>query len=419
MALAAVAFLSFSCGGGGGGGGGQRVTLTVWKTFEDSANLQPIFEAYRKIRPSVEIVYTKKNVETYEQDLLNALASGTGPDIFSIHNSWLPKYTDKLAPAPDEIWGFTEYKNAFVDVVVSDFTLAGKIYAAPMAVDSLALYYNKDLMGTAGIATPPKTWNELGEDVQKIKRSDSKGYFTRSGVAIGTNSNVNRAVDILYLFMLQKGVVPFSQYGNPSFGESITRNGNYTNPGAEALSFYTSFASPSSPNYNWNLRSDYSVDAFANGRAAYLISYSYMRDTILQKAPNLNFDVAPVPQPNLSDSSVNFANYWGEAVSKQSKNADYAWDFVKFLTSKQALDIYYAQTKQPSSRKDLIELQINDPEIGVFAHANLTAKDFYRPDQVKMDNIFGQMIDSVILNGFSAQEALSQAQQQAAALVRE
>ena len=30
------------------------------------------------------------------------------------------------------------------------------------------------------------------------------------------------------------------------------------------------------------------------------------------KNPNLNFDVTGVPQPNLDDPSVNFANYWGK-----------------------------------------------------------------------------------------------------------
>ena len=183
-----------------------------------------------------------------------------------------------------------------------------------------------------------------------------------------------------------------------------------------ALNFYTSFANPSSANYNWNSRSDYSIDAFVNGRAAFLYSYSYTRATILQKSPNLNFDVAPVPQPNLNDPSVNFANYWGYVVSKQSKNSAIAWDLLKFITSKDSLDKFYAQNKEPSSRKDLIQLQIQDPDIGVFANANLTAKSFYRPNQSQMDGIFGQVIDNVILNGLQPAQALNQAEQQAQAV---
>ncbi len=256
--------------------------------------------------------------------------------------------------------------------------------------------------------------------MQLIKQQDSTGYFTRSGIAMGTNANVNRAVDILYLFMLQDGVVPYSSDGTtPTFAQSVVQSGNTLNPGVDALTYYTSFANPSSPNYNWNARSDYSIDAFANGRAAFLISYSYSRATILAEAPNLNFDVAPVPQPNLSNPSVNFANYWGEVVSKQTKSPNTAWDFLKFISSKTELDKFYALSKEPASRTDLIGLQITDPDIGVFANANLTAQDFYRPDQAQMDTIFGQMIDNVILNGLSPSDALNQAQQQAATLTQQ
>jgi ABC-type glycerol-3-phosphate transport system substrate-binding protein len=130
----------------------------------------------------------------------------------------------------------------------------------------------------------------------------------------------------------------------------------------------------------------------------------------------LNFDVAPVPQPNLDQPDVNFANYWGEVVSKQSKNSAVAWDFLNFITSNAELDKFYAEDKEPSSRLDLIQLQIQDPDIGVFANANLTAKSFYRPDQAGMDDIFGKMIDNVILNGVSSQDALNQGAQQATAL---
>lgn len=395
-------------------------TLTMWMPFENSENLMPLISDFRAKNPNVNIIYTKKDINTYQTELLEALASGTGPDLYAIHNDWLPKYLDKTTSSPASVFGYKEFKDAFVDAVVNDFTDAGKIYGVALSVDSLALYYNKDLLGTAGIATPPKTWGELASQVQKIRKFDGRGYFTRSGAALGTNANVNRAVDILYLLMLQQGARPFSDDRlTPTFAESATKNGNYFNPGASGLGFYTSFADPNNINYNWNLRSDYSIDAFANGRAAFLYSYSYTRDSILQKSPNLNFDVAPVPQPNLDQPSVNFANYWGIVVSKQSKSPNTAWNFLKFLTSKESLDKYYARTRLPASRKDLIELQIQDPIIGVFANANLTAKTFYKPDQAKIDSIFGQAIDNVILSGKRVEEALSQAQQQAATLVRE
>jgi ABC-type glycerol-3-phosphate transport system substrate-binding protein len=221
--------------------------------------------------------------------------------------------------------------------------------------------------------------------------------------------------------MLQIGFRADSFASN--FGGALSQTyqeGNQSvTPARDALDFYTSFADPTTANYTWNSRSDYSIDAFVNGRAAYLFSYAYTRDTIKQKSPNLRYDVSLVPQYNLEDPAVHFSNYWGEVVSKQSKNSAVAWDFLKFITSKEVLDKYYAQNKQPSSRKDLIELQVQDPEIGTFAAANLNARSLIRPEQAKFDTIIGQMIDDVILKGLRLDEAISRSDQQISTLFRE
>ncbi len=147
-----------------------------------------------------------------------------------------------------------------------------------------------------------------------------------------------------------------------------------------------------------------------------MYGYYYTKADVLQKSPNLNFDVAPVPQPNLDQNSVNFANYWGLAVSKQSKASDYSWALIKSMVSKDSLNSYYQRHKLPASRKDLIAGQINDAEVGDFANANLTAKSFYKADQPKVDSIITSMIDGVVLHGQSVSEALSTAAQQVSAL---
>lgn len=386
----------------------KDVVLTIWKPFASQETMSLLFDEYHKLHPNVNFEYSQRNIDTYEEDLLNALASGKGPDIFSVNNTWIPKYLDKITPAKEDKFSYKEYHDSFVDVVLKDFTRDQKIYGTALSVDSLALYYNKDILGTMGITAPPKTWNELQQDVRRIVRQDQTGYFSRSGVAMGTSQNVNRAQDIVALLMLQAGATPWSADGlSPQFASS---------QGEEGLGFYTSFADPGSDNYSWNERSDYSIDAFANGRAAFLYSYTYARDQILAKSPNLNFEVAPVPQFNLENTSVNFANYFGEVVNKQSPNVDVAWDFLHFITGQKVLDKYYAKNKVPSSRQDLIAQQIQDLEIGVFAHANLTAKSFYKPDEAKMNVIMNKMIGNVLQNGMSPGQALGQAASEASTL---
>ena len=282
----------------------------------------------------------------------------------------------------------------------------------PLTVDSLALYYNKDILGAAGIATPPKTWTELQADVKLVTRANGGGSFIRSGVAMGTSSNIDRAVDILYLLLLQNNPSYYtSDLSRSTLDQAIQGLTGTVYPAVNALNFYTSFSNPASNYYTWNQNSNYSIDAFANGQLAFLYGYSFTRATILQKSPNLNFDAAPVPQVNSSQNPVNYANYWAYGVSKQSANVGQSWDFVKSMATNVSLTAYYKQNPKPSSRRDIIASQISDPVLGTFALANLTAKSFYKKDADKIDGIITKMIDDVVLRGSTVSNSISSAAQ--------
>ena len=416
-----VVALSLVFGGGGKRGPLAQVSLEVWGTFEDTQNMQPFLTDYQAKRPNVQITYTEKNVETYEEDLLDALASGTGPDIFGIHNDWLPEYYDKLAEVDPAQWSVKEYKETFLKAPTEDFIRDGKIYAAPLSMDSLALYYNKSILGSAGIGNPPKTWTELKDQVRRITRKSTGSSFIRSGVALGTTNNINRPFDIMYLLMLQNGVVPYtSDYSQATLNsQQGTDAGNIIFPAAEALAFYTTFSNSVSDVYTWNTQSDYSLDAFSKGYLGFVYGYSYARDYITQKSPNLDFGIAPVPQPSLEQDAVHFANYWGFAVSKQSQHTDYAWDFIKFMTSKEQLTNYYKRHNLPAVRYDMIDDQIkNDADMTVFAASNLNARRMYKEDAKQVDQIISEMIDSVVLRGEDHEQAVSRANQQINSLSR-
>lgn len=412
FSLLLIVFVAAGCGSPTPGQG--NATLKVWGVFDTNQDLAPMIAAYQQRNGNARIEYTMKNVETYEADLLNALASGTGPDIFIIHNDWLPNYKDKMAEVPEKTLSLKDYKNAFVDVVYNDLVSEDKIYAIPFSVDSLALYYNKDILGSLGIATPPTTWEELRQQVIRISRPTNTGTFSRSGAALGTVSNVNRAEDIMYLMMLQNRTPIYTDdFSRATLDQSIRdKDGSVFFPASDALSFYTTFSDPASDAYTWNSRANYSIDAFAAGEVAFLYGYSFTREDILQKAPNLNFDVAPVPQPLAEDTLVNHANYWAYGVSKQSANKELAWDFLRVSAGKDSLKAYNELTQTPAARKELIAEQINDPELGVFANANLTARSFYKKDATKVNKIITDMIESVVTRGVDIRQAISTANQQ-------
>ena len=112
------------CGCANNSATNYEVRLEVWGLFDDSDVMAKAIAEYEKRNPRVkEIVYKKLTVDSYENDLMDALATGNGPDIFLIHNTWLPKHADKLAPAPVD--NLSSNQTPVVTPLASDRSICG------------------------------------------------------------------------------------------------------------------------------------------------------------------------------------------------------------------------------------------------------------------------------------------------------
>lgn len=383
--------------------GGDR-TITVWGLWHESRHLQEAIKSFTA-QTKIKVEYKKiASVATYEHELLTALAEGRGPDVFVIHHTWIDGKRGILAAAPTAIVDPKAVQEEFVDVVAKDVVREGQVYALPISVDTLAMFYNKDIFNAAAIAKPPATWTDFQRMVEKLTTVNRLGTIQQSASAIGTAQNVNRAPDIVQLLMLQSGLPIVNDRGSVDIANES---------GERALTFYTDFASRGKKVYTWNLQQDFSIDAFAEGDTATMFNYSYHIPTVQAKNPRLNFAIAPMPQ--IAGSAVenysNFAAYWPYAVANASTAPDAAWQFVRFITSKVPADqINAAHTTPPALRASVIESQ-RDPVLGVFADQALTAKSWPRPDNVT-DTIFNKAIDDVVTGTSTINESLRRAEDQ-------
>lgn len=456
LAIAAIITVPLLSGCGSSSSSDYLVDLEIWGPFDDSTVYAEIINQYKKLNPHVgEIKYRKFSQDTYKKELIDALASGQGPDIFLLNNSWVPYFENKIFPSPSGFVSEKDIKDNFPDVVYSDFVIDGKTYAVPLSVDSLQLYYNTDMFNAAGISYPPRTWEEFQEDVKKLTSIDSSGNIIRSGAAIGTAKNVNRFSDILSMLMFQNGLeMPLKKGAKAVFDESsIAPDGSSVQAGEKALGFYTQFSrlvlpdGTANPYYTWNLKQPNSVEAFASGSLGMMFNYSWQDAGIKSKNPKLNYSIASLPQAYAS-KPVTVANYWGYAVSlnKIIKAVDKStgqeiqsavtnemrthesWQFLKFLALKNSGTVrlynaitknskdfvvnfdpavdYLKKTQQPAARRDIIEMQKSDLILGPFAVGNLIAKHWYQPDSDAVDSIFLEMVDSVNNSRASLHEAL-------------
>lgn len=402
---------------GGGFGNKQRLQkseLKIWGVWDDSQTMSKYIADFKREYSNVNIEYRKFTPQEYETELVNALAEGRGPDLFAMHHTWYSKHKNKLAPMPEEIMTLKDYKDRFVDVVYDDFVVDGKVYGFPLYTDTLALFYNKDAFNDAGITNPPTTWKEVQDIVPKLTKIDSFGNINQAGIALGTGVNINRSPDALAVLMIQAGAQMTSptDYTSITFTQNRNQSGQNINPAELALTYYTDFANPRKAVYTWNSTLNNSIDAFYEREVAMILGYSYQVEAIKAKAPRLNFAVAPLPQVNLESGLANYANYWGYGVSTQSKYSKEAYTFLKFLTEKEQSQQYFLATKRPTPRRDLVDMQSQDLDYGIFVKQILQAKTWRQPDNNTVDKIFIEAIENVNSGLLSYSRAVSQAQTQ-------
>ena len=359
--------------------------LRFWGVFDSSGVMQPMIDGYKALHPKakIEIDYREFNPATYENNLVNELAGVNGPDIFMFHSSWLPKHYNKLSPIGEGAVSFNNFKNLFPTVVQQDFAPDGIIFALPLYIDTLAMYYNQDLFDNAAIAVPPKTWEEFTALVPKLRQIDKQGRITKAAAAIGgSNKSINRASDLLNLIMLQTGTQMVSEdFSGAAFNSA---------QGLNALDFYTEFANPAASAYTWNDALSYSLDSFAAGETAIMFNYSHQASFLQDKNPFLRFRVAPMLQPQSRTQDVNWANYWGVAISNKTAGRALAQDFLLYLTTNpEVSEKYLRLTNRPPALRGLItEYIATEPQLGIFAGQALTARSWPQIDNVAVENIF-------------------------------
>jgi len=394
----------------------QSIELNFWGIFTESSQIEPIIKAFEAQNPNIKIKYKNfgNDYPNYRTEIFNALAQGKGPDIWMVHHTWVKRDKDFLTPCPLELCNPQNFKDTMVKAAVDDSIVDGSIYAMPWSLDTLALFYNKDLFNQAHILNPPGTWEEFTEDVKKLTKQNEKGQIIQAGAAIGTGQNINRAPDILALLMMQNGARMTDlnrstvTFNTPSISPSNNNEKQKVLPAEEAFQFYTDFASPKKEAYTWNSLQHYSIDAFVEGTLAMMFSYSYHVPTVKLKAPNLDFGVSLMPQV-AGGREVNFANYWTNVVAAKTLYPKEAWSFLAFAAQKDIMQKFCEDSRRPPARRDLYQMFDNDPELKPFTNQILTAESWYRADNDKTDAIFEEMIENVILGKKNISEAMKEA----------
>jgi raffinose/stachyose/melibiose transport system substrate-binding protein len=177
VTLGAVAALAVGtlagCGAGGDDSGDGSTELSFWHnstTGPGKAYWEQTAKDFEAEHPGVDIKIQSIQNEDMDGKLQTALNSGDAPDIFMARGG------GKLADVVEagQVQDLTDQlsddtKTALGDASLAALSVDDKIYGVPSSVLPGGIYYSKDLFAQAGITAPPTTFDELSEDVDKLK----------------------------------------------------------------------------------------------------------------------------------------------------------------------------------------------------------------------------------------------------------
>lgn len=404
-----------------------EVTLEFWGLWDNSDSWQEIISRFeneihtwngREFK--VKVVYTKKDLASYEEDIQKSYNENKSPNIFMINNYWLEDYVDKLEPLSGnfalvkeyDLLDYTELEKIFPYYILQDAEYGNnELFALPIYSDSLALYYNKDLFAKAEIAKPPTTWDELKKDLKKLTVADRKNNIKQAGIALGTGKNINRSCDIVSLLMLQGGNKIINDKKSIDINQKIAFNTpqgiQERESGLTAIQFFMEFSDPNKEIYTWNDAMEDSVKSFAEGKTAMMFGYSYQKANLLAMNSDLNYGIAPAPQIPKS-AVINLSNVWSPVVSNQqtcqtnSQNNtslidcdQIAWSFLSFANKKENIIEYLNKTGKASARIDIAQEQSKkDDATSAFAQQANSTRQYNKFDD-EIETILTAMLDEI------------------------
>lgn len=368
--------------------------------------MSPLLKDFNDANPTLVVKYVQKSSETFDQDLLEALASGTGPDVFFLTDNMAFSYANKIVTIPYASYPIATFKNVFAGAGEIFLNEKG-ISAFPISIDPLVMYYNRSILDASGVVYPPAFWTDLTNIAPILTKKDDTNKIIKSAVALGHFSNVVHAKDIIAALFMQAGnPIIIIKDGLPASAID-SKIGKYNL--ASVLKFYTDFTDPNNSAYSWNKSFPNSDEAFSKEDLALYFGYASELQSLVNKNPNQNFFVAEMPQIKNSNFKSTGARVSGLAISSFSKNSNTAFIAASLMATGDFASKFALATNVVPARRDLLAIKPTDAYSPFFYNSALYARSWLDPSPKDTDAIFSSMINAVLSGNLTIGEAIKDA----------
>ncbi len=380
-------------------GGSSVVTsdVLIWGTLstnEFNTLIEPLAISKDK---TVRISYVQKTASQFDNDFINALASGVGPDLFFLSQDSILKYKDKIFIIPYKSYSERVFKDTFIQEGELYLDSVG-VLALPFTIDPLVMYWNRDIFTNIEASQPPKYWDDFYPLIKNITKRDASLNILKSAISFGEFKNVYNSKEIISALLMQSGTLITSTNNNGVVNSVLTDKNNTSSaatPAESAISFYTNFANPVKDFYSWNRSMSSSQNSFLSGDLAVYFGLAGELFDLRAKNPNLNFDVASFPQIKNASVKITFGKMNALAINKNSKSVQGAFTVAMALTAKDSIDSLTNILNLPPVRRDSLAGTPADAYMSTFYSGAIASRGWLDPDKNQTAIIFQEMIESI------------------------
>lgn len=367
------------------------------------ADIRAMTDAFSKANPDIKVNLEFVPYEGLHDKTVLAQGSGTGYDVVLFDVIWPAEYAKNkvLVDVSDRIT--PDMKAGVLPGAWTTVQYDGKSWGMPWILDTKYLFYNKAMLAKAGIAEPPKTWDELTKDAQILKDKGIVQY------PIAWSWAQAEAVICDYTTLVSAYKGDFFKGDQPDF-----MNGG----GLDALTYMVnSYKSGlTNPNSKEFLEEDVR-HVFENGEAAFALNWTYMYAMANDpKDSKIAGQVGVEPAPGVAGKSEMSAvnGSMGLGITSTSKHPDEAWKYITYMTS-QKVQNDYAKLSLPIWASSYTDPAVTKGQEDLIAAAKQALAVMYpRPatvDYQAMSAALQQAIQKALLGQASPADALAAAAQ--------
>jgi ABC-type glycerol-3-phosphate transport system substrate-binding protein len=354
---------------------------------------QQLDESYRGV------TYTQIESQTFTNEFVNALAEGRGPDMLLTSSEQLVELRSKLRPISYESFPKRDIQSQYVDGA-QIFALSDGLYAYPIMLDPLVLYWNKDMLARENLLQAPRTWESLvNQYVPSLTKRAADRTIEKSAVALGEYENIKNAYGIISTLLLQAG----------SFGVTETEGGNYVirlnesanrsiQPLFVTVDFYTRFSRPDNSLYSWNRSFSSDRDRFVSGDLALYFGKGSEAKELERLNPNLSFDIVEMPQGAIATVQRTYAEFYGLSLVRSSGNLAGAAVVLRDLSAEVEQDRLATSYNMVPAARTLVSKGSNDTYGRVTYKSAGTAFGWLSPARSSTDVVFATTVRDIIEN---------------------